>query len=745
MLSSIAASSLCMLLFAQILSSISLGTRIVLRCTTHYATDILDNYYMTTLHYTIPPTLSTGQYNLTVETDYINHVFEFDRENNNLRWKMITITEQHPDLTVASSVNLFTSVEGNRLAVNYSVLNNGNGATFTSTWKDIIVITSLQNGSAIQLQSNIHSGTLLPGESYTNQLDVNLYRGIIGNYVLRIETDIDQRITEENENNNIFISHLSMPVVYADLFAFNVTADLGQSIFAGSVLEITWFVRNIGNGLTQRFWNDAVYIDSFSSLSPNGIHLSTVSKARLLMPEEEYQQMQNVTIPITLCGDYYVFVRLDEDMQVFENANILNNIINFPLLVVSPSSPDLVVSSISYSQKLTESDERVLTVSWTVTNIGNTMEHQSSWRDDVYLSTLATFIANETIAIGYSNVINHTLTSNQQYSTSITAVLNTDVTGHQYVFVLTDSSKELIELNGEYNNFKRSPDTIALIPPPIPRLRVTIDSSHYPASLTSGSTLTVTYNVTNIGERSVSLSSWTDRIYLSPQSGIDRETILETGLYLGEVINNQHLDIGQAYSVSTELSLPYGINQFLYVIVVVDINENLGEPAMIGDMQFLHDVSSLSFLVKNGPLPDLTVSPLITSTSYLSGEPTTLHFCVTNVGENTVSGLWYDTIYLSRNNVLDGLDKRLITVPNNKSLAMQASYNHSIDVFIPFDLPSSEYYLLFETDVGDGQVEMNENNNIASVVVNIQATVSTDIVLDGVSASPTNLQYGQGV
>ena len=717
----------------------------MLRRTTHYGSVIPDNYYMTTLHYTIPPTLSTGQYNLTVETDYRNHVFEFDRENNNLRWKLITITERHPDLTIDSSVNLFTSVEGNRLAVNYSVLNNGNGATFTSTWRDIIVITSLQSGSAVQLQSNIHSGMLLPGESYTNRLDMNLDRGIIGNYVLRIQTDIDQRIIEENENNNIFISRLSIPAVYADLFAFNITADLGQSIVAGSVLEITWFVRNIGNGLTQRLWSDAVYIDSFPSLSPNGIHLSTVSKARLLMPEQEYQQMHNVTIPITLSGDHYIFVRVDEDMQVFENAYIQNNVISFPLLVISPPSPDLIVSSISYTQTLTESDDRVLTVSWTVTNIGNTMERQSSWRDDVFLSRHATFIANESIVVGYSSVRNQTLASNQQYSTSITAVLNTNITGFQYIFVLTDSSRELMELNGEYNNIRRSSDVIAIIPPPIPRLRVTVDSSHYPASITSGSTLTVMYNVTNIGERSVSLSSWTDRIYLSPQSGIGRETVLETGLYIGEVINNQHLEVGQSYSVSTELSLPYGLNRYLYVIVVVDVNENLGEPAMIGDMQFLHDASSLSFLVDNGPLPDLTVSPLLTSTSYRSGEPATLHFRVTNMGENTASGLWYDTIYLSQNAVLDELDKRLITVPNNKSIAVQESYNQSLVVFIPFNLPSSEYYLFFETDVGDGKVERNENNNIATVAVNIQATVSTDIVLDRVSASPTNLEYGQGV
>ena len=697
---------------------------------------------MTVVHYTIPPTLSSGQYNLTIETDYRNQVFEFNRDNNNLRWKVITITEEHPDLSIVSSVQLFTSVEGNRLAVNYSVLNTGVGPTFGSTWRDVIVITNVQTGSITQLRSDSHSGLLLPSDNYTNQLNVNLQQGIAGNYVLRIQTDVDQRITEENENNNIFISRLSIPAVYADLYAFNVTAAV-QEIVAGNELELTWFVRNIGNGVTNGYWNDAVYIDIFPSLSPSGIRLSTVTINRFLMPDQEYQQTLNVTIPITLSGNHYIFVLLDKDMHVYENSYTQNNIVSFPLLVISPPSPDLVVSSITYSQTLTESDQRILTVSWGVTNQGNSMERLLSWRDTVYLSKTATFNESESINIGYSDIRDQTLVSNQQYTTSVTAVLNMDVSGYHYIFVVTDSSGELLELNGEYNNARTYSDAVDIMPPPLPRLQINLDSN-YPTSLTSGNTLTVYYNITNIGERSISLSSWTDRIYLSTLSGLDREMIIENGIFLREIINNRDLEVDEVYSVSTVVTLPYGINRYVYLIVVVDINGNLGEPIAIGDMQILHVVSSYSFLVENGPLPDLTVSPLLTSTQYRSGEPATLQFQVTNRGENAASRTWYDTLYLSQNAALDEVDNRLITIQNNRSLEREASYNQTVTVFIPYNVLSGEYYLFIETDVGGAQLETNENNNIASVVINIQATATTDLILDQVSTSQTDLQYGEG-
>ena len=266
------------------------------------------------------------------------------------------------------------------------MLNTGAGTTFSSTWRDAIIITSLQNGSATQLQRDIHYGMLFPGQNYTISFEMNLEKAVIGNYVLRIQTDVDQRIMEENEDNNIFINRLTIPAVYVDLFVYNVTSNIEQSIVAGNQLEITYFVQNIGNGLAQRYWTDAIYIDSFPSLSPSGIRLSTVVADSLLMSEEEYQQTLNVTIPIMLSGDYFIFAYADEHMNLFENGNTQNNIISFPLLIVSPPSPDLMVSSISYSQTQTESNERILTISWTVTNIGNTMEQSSSWSCLLYTS-----------------------------------------------------------------------------------------------------------------------------------------------------------------------------------------------------------------------------------------------------------------------------------------------------------------------------------------------------------------------
>ncbi len=722
------------------------GKRITLRRPIHYGSLSPDNYYVTTVLYTIPPTLPTGQYNLTVETDHRKHVFEHNRENNNLLWKVIGIAEEHPDLSILpeSTVQIRTSNQGNRLFINYTVINTGIGPTFGSTWRDVVVITSLQNRSAIQLQSYIHSGSLQPGNNYTKVFQISLQEAVVGSYVLRIQTDVDQRIIEENENNNIFISRLTIPAVHPDLFVYNVSSNLEQSITAGQMLQLTWSVRNVGNRLARGPWQDAVYIDSSASLSSHSIRLSTVIADRSLMSDQEYQQTLNVTIPIILSGGFNIFVYIDEHMDVFENGIIQNNVIHFPLLVVAPPSPDLRVSSINYTQTLTESNERVLVVSWTVTNVGNSMEQPSSWRDEIFLSKTPAFNKNESVTIGYNSIRNQALSSNQTYSTSATAVLNTNISGYYYVFVVTDSSGEQLELNGELNNVERFSDRVDIIPAPQPKLKIAINSSNYPDSLTSGSIITVSYNVTNVGDKSITLSSWTDQIYLLSQSGLDRAAILENGMFLGQVINNRELEIREAYSISTTVSLPYGLNRYVHIAVVVDINENLGDPAVIGDMQMLHSLSSHSFLVENGPLPDLVTAPLLASTMFRSGEPASLRFQVMNQGDRAISGLWYDTIYLSRNAALDEFDIKLRTINNNGSLQIQSAYTQTVTAFIPYNLPSSEYYLFFETDVGDRQLEIYEHNNIVGTIVNIQATVSTDLVLDEVSAAPDDLHYGQG-
>lgn len=680
-----------------------------------------------------------------MHTDYRNHVFEYNANNNNVGWKMVSILEWHPDLTVTASVQLLTSTEGNRLRVYFTVLNSGIGPTYGSVWRDRIYLVRVNSGGTTTIQTTTHRGTLAAGSSYMTTYDSFIRRDINGNFTLQVVTDYEGRIVESNEGNNAFLYSLILPTVYSDLYLYNITTSPSQSVTGGSQVRVTWSVRNVGNGIASGGWYDLLFIDTVPRVTRNSVTLSRSRISHVLAPNDEYNQTVDIQISPTFSGNYFLVAHVDRYSGIFEDGLIQNNVMGYPLLVVAPSSPDLTVTSISYTISLSDTSQRILTVSWTVTNIGDEMESITSWRDRVYLSRYREFSRNRVTTINTREVPNQQLSYNQEYSLSSTTVLTDNIVGNYFIFVETDTSGNVFELNGEENNIGQYSEEIEIFPPPTPRLHVTIATENLPANLTSGSTFTITYSVTNEGEVAVSLSSWTDRVYLVPtQDQLSRSTILSTGIPLGGNVNNRELGVRQTYEVSLRVTPPYQLNQFMFLAVVVDINGNLGNPVTIGVNGQLHDLSPDSYLVENGLLPELTVIPSLSSTAFFGGQPVTMNYSVSNMGQTSATGVWYDAIYLSRDAALDSSDMRFISVRNPTNLGVGESYNRSVQVFIPFNLGSNEYYIFFETDTGNRQLETNEHNNVASRLISIEETVTTDLVVDRVSASPTDLRYGDG-
>ena len=673
-------------------------------------------------------------------------MFEYNADNNNIGWRMVSIQEWHPDLTVTASVQLQTSTEGNRLHIIFTVLNSGIGPTYGSVWRDRIYLIRIDSGHVITLQTTTHSGVLPAGSSYSTTYNSFIQRYINGNFTVQIITDQNSRIIESNENNNAFMYSLTLPTIYSDLYVFNVSTSPPQNVTGGRQLRITWSVRNIGNGIASGAWSDLLYIDTTPMVSQSSVTLSRVNMfSQVLAPNDEYNQTVNVQIPPTFSGNYFLIAYVNRYVQLFEDGNSHNNILEHPIVVLAPSSPDLTVSNIMYTLTLSETSQRILTVFWTVTNVGDAMERTMSWRDRVYLSQDSVFSRRGLITIHEREVRNQLLSYNQEYSVSSTTILSAGVLGNYFIFVETDSSRNLFELNGEENNIGQYPEVVDIFAPPSPMLLVSITTTNLPINLTSGNTFTIAYNVTNVGEASVPLSSWTDRLYLvrTNQDLTSRSAILSTGIPIGGFVNNRELGMRETYEVSLLVSPPYQLNQFMFLAVVVDINRNLGDPAAIGVNGLLHTVSPRAYRIENGPLPELTIIPSLSTTSFFGGQPVTVNFSVSNTGQKSATGVWYDAIYLSRDVALDSSDTRFISVRNPTNLGIRKSYNLSVQVFIPFNLGSNEYYFFFETDTGNRQLETNEHNNVASVLITIEETVASDLVVDRVSASPTDLRYGQ--
>lgn len=362
------------------------------------------------------------------------------------------------------------------------------------------------------------------------------------------------------------------------------------------------------------------------------------------------------------------------------------------------------------------------------------MRQEERWNDQIYVSEESSFNRLSAVRLGQAE-LSLALGPSQVYTATRSFVIPSTISGSHYIYVELDSSNDVLEAFGENNNIGRSPDPVSIPSPPALSLQIEVNKDIIPTSLVAGQVVAVQYEVVNVGETSVSIMSWTDGIFLAMESDADLNSILENGILLQQIINNRPLDVQQGYSVTSNITVPYGINQLMYLTVVIDINEDLGDVIM--------NPIAVPAIVEDGPLPDLVVLLPSITLSLRGGQPALVHYEVENVGENTaLSQVWYDALYLSVDALLDPFDVRLKTVAIVVPVGVNETYNQSVEIFVPFDLPSGFYYLFIQTDVGNHISELGERNNFAYQLIELEETVSTDIAISRVTAFPTSLNYG---
>ena len=125
-----------------------------------------------------------------------------------------------------------------------------------------------------------------------------------------------------------------------------------------------------------------------------------------------------------------------------------------------------------------------------------------------------------------------------------------------------------------------------------------------------------------------------------------------------------------------------------------------------------------------------------------SGEIYPISFTVTNIGNGTSLGVWYDTVYLSEDPLIDPFDKKLKTqIRPYAPLSPSGSYNQTLDLFIPFDLAHSSYYIIVKSNVDETVFEEDMQNNVDAVIVKVMSAPAVDIVTTDVTHSETETTY----
>jgi hypothetical protein len=237
----------------------------------------------------------------------------------------ITLTDP-PDLVISEFSAPTTAIAGKTLPLEWTVVNNGTGATGPVTWYDKIYLsTDFEINNNDILLGNQASGVgLEPGEEYNMSIQPLLPGNISGNYILIAKTDASGAVYEHTgESNNLVTSVLQVSLQQpCDLSAGDVAGPAGAT--AGGEITVTWEIYNTGDNPAQGSNKDILYLsrDTIWDISDELLGQKTYNLN--LSPGDSIVQNHTAKVTSAMAEDYYVIVRTDA-LNLFNEINEDNN------------------------------------------------------------------------------------------------------------------------------------------------------------------------------------------------------------------------------------------------------------------------------------------------------------------------------------------------------------------------------------------------------------------------------------
>jgi subtilase family serine protease len=682
---------------------------------------------------TVPIELS-GNYRVVISTDANNQVLEGttnEANNTSIDDNSTQIRlSPFPNLQVSSVTTPPTAFSSQETVVQWTVTNNGTGATSAPFWYDNVWL-SLDNSlddTDIYLGQTTNVSYLNVGESYTNGLTVKLPRGIDSNYYFLVKTDANDNVFEfQNEGDNFGVGGPT-DVDLTPPPDFQVTAvNAPAQGFSGQPLTLTWTVTNEGTGRNlETSWYDEVFMSTDDVLDGSDRSLGRFNRSGTLNSGTGYNLSQSVTLPIGVSGDFFFFVRTDALNQVYENVFDSNNTgydTTATKINLTPP-PDLEVEFVD--APAIASASRPLTINYRVTNFGATATPNSSWTDAFYLSTDTQLDTNTDFKLGERSRFG-TLDIGVSYDNSATFTLPNGLSGTYYAFVVTDSGNNVFELDNDNNVvFDSTPINISSSPADL------VVSATAPTTAEAGKAIRVEWTVTNQGIGDTAVINWTDSIVASS------DAVLGNGddVLLANFERNGLLNPGASYSRQELVTIPFNLIGNYNLFVATDANNRVYEATNEGNN------SAVQTLSITRQTPDLQVTGVSIPTTALSGQALTVDWTVKNSGTGKTNALfWYDDVYLSTDAVISNNDRFLGRVYRSGALEGSTEYSVSRSFNLPIDL-QGEFYTIVRTDSSDRVLETPfENNNdlVSSGTTNISLSPVADLVIASVDAASTGI------
>lgn len=515
----------------------------------------------------------------------------------------------------------------------------------------------------------------------------------------------------------------------------HVTSMSHSNLVAGQTATVTWTVQNdgvIGTGSTT--WYDRVWLsleNKVSSGAAGTYCLGTFDHFSSLEVGEFYTQTQTVTIPESLDGPYYLFVITDaydaytiywENNQmvlpynpppfigartsysgynrVYEMSEYLNNSYyyhdNFfieEVQVAMPPLPDLQVTSILAPASFYSGT--TVTVTATISNMGEAPTSVNYWTDALYISDSAEFGPNSQCIARVRH--NGYLTHGDSYQVELNGYIPLTMYGNAYFYVETDYYNQVYEHVMDNNNISRSDEVNIILTPPADLVPY-LDS--YTQNASTGANLSVSFTVVNEGAGTPNYTYWYDRVYLSSNPDeIDNNAFL-----LASISHSGNMQPNDEYSRSWTGSLPTGISAGTYYIYVyTDATDNVFE--------YLFNDNNI---VRSAPItvgiPDLQVMQLTAPDTLVACYPMNISYVVKNVGNGAVEN-WNVTDRIGLSTDVNMTNP--ITI-SERATALNLQPDETTTLLVNTALPNVQegtYHLFVTADAGNTLIEPNESNN----------------------------------
>lgn len=269
---------------------------------------------------------------------------------------------------------------------------------------------------------------------------------------------------------------------------------------------------------------------------------------------------------------------------------------------------------------------------------------------------------------------------------SVPTVAGITAVAHPYTGPLSAGVTYNWKLVAHNNCASRSSSTRTFRIRPQPDL--VVESITVPATGVAGAGLGVDWVVRNIGAGGTGSSSWTDQVFLSP------DTVLNLSLdtRLGTVTALTALDSGQTYMQSEVFTIPERMSGQFYVIVRTDRYRGITET----DENNNDRITASPITINLPDLPDLQAQVLVVPPAAISGTKMEVGWTVENSG-NAATGQesWWDEIYLSEDTILNRFnDQLLLRKRIDLDLGVNDSYSRIDSVLLPMAIDGDRFIIL---------------------------------------------------